>query len=152
MADDPPKEEGVVATREESAPKEDQSTTPSIPAEILSKIPESQRQRIESFVSMAMSAGPLHNPIVQKVTSSHIEQIIKAQARDSELEYEDRKHSRKLLLGAFVFGSILTTIVLIVLSAWGKSDILNELIKSGMIGIGGFGGGYGFAQVRRQKN
>ena len=35
MADDPPKEEGVVPTKEESAPKEDQSTTPSIPAEIL---------------------------------------------------------------------------------------------------------------------
>jgi hypothetical protein len=46
---------------------------------------------------------------------------------------------------------LLLTLITIVLAAWNKTDILNELTKSFILAIGAFGGGYGFARWRGQK-
>jgi hypothetical protein len=129
-----------------------ETAVPVIPPEILRNIPESDRHRIESFLSMAMSFGPSPNPLHQKVTPEHIGLMIQAQTEETKMDHAERRQTRWMLLSGFVFASILTATILIILSAWGKTDTLNELIKSGFIGLGGFGGGYGVAHLRNQKD
>jgi hypothetical protein len=141
-------------TKKDTEEKEEGKTTEPelpIPTEILEKLPPEQRERFKSFMSMALSIGPTHNPILQKITSQHITAFIESQNKDTELEYSDKRHTRIYMFWAFIVACTLTTVVLIVLSAWNKADIAQEFIRSGLIGLGGSGIGYGFAQIQKRK-
>jgi hypothetical protein len=122
-----------------------------LPAEVLEKLPPEERRLVESAFQAAIYSGPFPNPIAQKLTPEHITQIIDATARDSQAEYDDRKHARPFLYGLLAFVSLLAAIVIIVLALEDKTDTLNEVIKLIAVFAGGAGSGFGFAEYRRTR-
>ena len=91
------------------------------------------------------------NPLVNKLESQHITDIIKLGSQTVEANASDRKHSRLfnlLTLGLLVAASLT---VLLVLAIIGENDLLLEIVKLGGVGIGGFGGGYGFSAWRNRN-
>ena len=88
--------------------------------------------------SLSMMSGVI-NPIAERVTSEHITEVIAFANRDSEREYDDRKHSRTLAyaFGVFVLLLIVGLIFGLVLLA------SEELLRYVLIGVGSFIGGLG---------
>jgi len=131
---------------------ENKPTAFPLPPEVMDKIPPKQRQSIESFMSAAMSFGPVPNPLASKVTSEHISEFIKLHSRGLELDHDDSKDSRKHTSRIVLTTICLSTVIILALAISGKTDILLELIKAGIFVSGGFGGGYGYSEWRRRKD
>ena len=91
------------------------------------------------------------NPLFNKIESQHITEFIKLGSQTIAANASDRKHSRlfNFLALALLVAASLT--VLLVLAIIGENDLLLEIVKLGGVGIGGFGGGYGFAHWRNRN-
>lgn len=78
-------------------PKEAQAheTTP-IPPEILAKLPAQTRKEVLEVFSGSLSyTGPTRNPVLDKLTTQHISDLIGLAYKDRELGLEDHKDSRR---------------------------------------------------------
>lgn len=121
-----------------------------IPIEVLKKLPPEDRRVIESLFA-SVTYGPVPNPLARKVTSEHIGKIIDHQDRGMQLEFEDRRDSRRWgTLVAFGLVVILAVVVL-TLALTNRTAALIEVLKAIVLIAGGFGTGFGFAEYRRQR-
>ena len=77
--------------------------------------------------------------------------MIAAGRQDSELEFEDRKHSRVYTFWAAVIMAVTIAIVMIMLADRGQNELLFEVIKLAATFFGGLGGGYGIASYRNRR-
>ena len=121
-----------------------------IPPEILENLPPEDRERVSRFFGATMTMGGIMNPIASKVTPQHITDMIALSGRESDHDFEDRKHSRLTLTLFAVFGIIALLVLIIVLAFQGMTELLFEIIKVIVIGAGGFSGGYGYSFFRRR--
>ena len=131
---------------------EDSSSEEShIPPEILENLPPEERERVSRFFGATMTMGGMMNPIASKVTSQHIADMIALSGRESDHDFEDRKHSRLTITLFAVFSIIAMLVLITVLAFQGMTDLLFEIIKVIAIGAGGFSGGYGYSSFRRRQ-
>lgn len=117
-----------------------------IPQEILDKLPGPARHILE-FSMMQM--GPMPNPLLQHVNSTHIDKALdnaeKADARQAEAhreEVKDRKHTR---ITTWVGIAILIVIIGVLWMAVpadkleSLKEIVTTLITLAAVGFGGYG-------------
>ena len=91
------------------------------------------------------------NPLLNKLEPQHITDIIAVASKTVDSTSSDRKHSRlfNFLALALLVAAALT--ILLVFAIIGENDLLLEIVKIGGVGLGGFGGGYGFSAFRNRN-
>lgn len=128
------------------------SPAPPIPSEVLDKLPAEQREQVREFFAASMQvSGPMSNPLLNKLEPQHITDIIALSSKTVDATTSDRKNSR---LFNFLGFALLVAAVLVVLLAFaiiGEDVLLLEIVKIGGVGLGGFGGGYGFSALRNRN-
>ena len=142
-----PEEERSLAPQE-PAPA-DVSEAP-IPPEILARLPVEVRRLIQSSFSTTIYGSP-RNPLLDKLNADHIASLISAADKDRDRALEDRKHSRKWLA---VLVALIFIPIALLLGYFGflqQNSLVAEIIKLAAVGLGGFGGGYGFARWRGRR-
>lgn len=94
--------------------------------------------------------GSIQNPLVAKIEPQHITDMIGLASRTAELTHSDRKHGR--IFSTISLGLILAASLafLLVLAIRDQSTLIVEIVKLAAIGLGGLGGGYGYALWRNR--
>lgn len=104
-----------------------------------------------------MGVGPMANPLHQKMTESHITQVLDLASKHDEREFQlvtqnqtneanQNTSSRRYLFAVFAIVAILIVIVLFLFKD--KPDVLIPLL-TGLGGlVSGFAGGFGLAKSK----
>lgn len=140
------------AMPEENAPAAPQAAASgdALPAEIVEKLPAHLQRVIQHSIS-ATVMGNFPNPIVDKLTAEHISAMIAADEREGVRVLEDQKHARNWQSVIAVLIIIAVSLLLGYFGFLQQNSLVAEIIKLAAVGLGGFGGGYGFAQWRRRR-
>jgi hypothetical protein len=120
-------------------------------SELPSDMPKPVRRVITQFMGEMRRSGPASSPLVEKLTSEHIDQLIEITNEDSRLEYRDAQQRRKYSVAYFLIGSALFVFLVIYLSG-SNPDLLEALIGYLIAFLGGLGGGYGIKSWRDRRN
>ncbi len=137
------------ASPEEGNPIAPQETTPSEgvdPEEALVSLPVSLRRMFSATLS-----GPLRNPLLDKLTAEHISSLISAADKDRDRALEDRRNARKWQSVISILIIIVVALLLGYFAFLQQNSLVAEIIKLAAVGLGGFGGGYGFARWRGSR-
>lgn len=159
MPQDPEKEPSesseIQSSKQDSPSPQDTEAgdgQPPIPPEVLENLPADQRGKVLEFFAASMQvSGPMANPLFNKIESQHITEFIKLGSQTIAANASDRKHSRLINFFALALLVAASLTVLLVLAIIGENDLLLEIVKLGGVGIGGFGGGYGFSAWRNRN-
>jgi len=115
--------------------------------ELLDALPEPERERIEQFFAMAQTHGPLHNPIIDKLTPEHITKVIDGVDTARGQHFVDRKEGRRhdlhTLMVVLIFVLALCGIFLFAK----QPEYLDKVIAA----VLGFAGGYGFGRTKQRS-
>lgn len=131
------------------SPQEAASEDP-LPAEIVGKLPAHLQRVIQHSIS-ATVMGNFPNPIVDKLTAEHISSMIAADEREGVRILEDQKHARNWQSIIAVLIIIAVSVLLGYFGFLQQNSLVAEIIKLAAVGLGGFGGGYGFARWRGRR-
>ena len=131
------------------APQESASEDP-LPSEIVGKLPAHLQRVIQHSIS-ATVMGNFPNPIVDKLTAEHISSMIAADEREGVRILEDQKHARNWQSIIAVLIIIAVSVLLGYFGFLQQNSLVAEIIKLAAVGLGGFGGGYGFARWRGRR-
>lgn len=142
-------EEGRPASPEEGnpiAPQETELPESVDPEEALVSLPVSLQRVFSATVS-----GPLRNPLLDKLTADHISSLISAADKDRDRALEDRRNARKW--HAIILAMLVIPIALLLgyFAFLQQNSLVAEIVKLAAVGLGGFGGGYGFARWRGSR-
>ena len=85
------------------------------------------------------------NPLLDKLEPQHITDIIALSSRAADATSSDRKSARLYGFLTLLLLVVAALVVLLVFAIIGENDLLLEIVKLGVAGLGGFGGGFGFA-------
>ena len=144
----PAEEDSLSPKNSEEPPPPD----PPIPPEVLDGLPAEQQERVRRFFATSMQVfGPMANPLLNKLEPQHLTDIIALRSKTVDATTSDRKNSRlfNFLALALLVTAALT--ILLVFAIIGENDLLLEIVKIGGVGLGGFGGGYGFSALRHRN-
>ena len=125
-----------------------------IPQEILEKLaPEQQEMLLAAMfrsTEIQLPGSPF-SQFLSKIEPQHITEMIAERSSRFALISADRKHSRLFNFLSFAFLVIASLTLMLVLALINENDLLLEIVKLGGVGLGGFGGGYGFSALRRRN-
>jgi hypothetical protein len=114
--------------------------------EVLDKLPPEVRKAVESFSLQAFSA-PVFNPILNKITESHVDKVLDQTEKESEREFKDRQQGRTFALLYGLIAAALFVFVTIYLAGLDK-ELYRDLLTKIIIFFGGSGIGYGIKAFR----
>ena len=131
-----------------------QGDSPPLPAQRQTHgqpIPEEAAQEIQRFMSTSVSMmGGMTHPLLDRITSAHIDSALELMRDQSSREYADRRHSRltAVLFAAFIAVMVVGfTLALVMLDEPGMA---RDITLGGISFIGGLGGGYGLSTFQRR--
>ena len=132
--------------------QKDVEGSPTPEEDILEKIPQSRRREIlQTFASMTSATMSLGNPIANRFTSEHIGDMISIHREETRLEYDDRKHARVIVVSLIVFLVLVAMGFGVFLALRNMDALLTDLITKVIIGLGGFGAGWGAHSYYRRR-
>lgn len=111
--------------------------------EILKKLPPEIKKVVEMGFSMQRISGPMQNPLLSKLNENHINRILDIGEKEEENIFKDSQSNKKYNLIYFILGILLFVFLVIFLGKDNK-DLFLEILKVGILLIGGFGGGFGY--------
>ncbi len=110
-------------------------------------LPEEAKKVVQFGMQMQRFSGQLPNPIHEKITAEHINQILELSKSEDEHQFQYAKSGRLMnfivilvVAGLFIF--------LVVYLSKDNPDLLEDIIKVAVGLIGGFGAGYGYKSAR----
>lgn len=89
--------------------------------------------------------------MLDKLNAEHIASLIAAADKDRDRALADRRNARKWQA---VILALLVLPIALLLGYFGflqQNSLVAEIIKLAAVGLGGFGGGYGFARWRGRR-
>lgn len=157
MANNKSKEDNTISSKKDEfqKPEADLSKTEDelpIPEESLRKLePEHQNIVRKMFTAMSIQSGIREHPILKKLTSEHVTNLINNDEKASIRECEERKDIRKNSL--LIFGSILLSIIFLCVffTLTNNKDTLYEILKIIGAFAGGFGAGFGVSTYYKKQ-
>jgi hypothetical protein len=119
-----------------------------LPPEILESLPEKEKRRVVSSLSiMAMQGSSLQrSSIAKQLKPEHISQIIQNSEKDSQREFEKNKiseNTKRLGMGAILS---LIIIVFVYAGTTKDKDLSEKVVLAGISALGGFGAGFAIAK------
>ena len=128
---------------------------PLISPELLERLSPQEKAEVTGFVSSNSAwmrwSGMAPNSIQFQFGPQPAPEIFELASRTVEAEISDRKHSRLFNFLALALLVIASLALMLVLALINENDLLLEIVKLGGVGLGGFGGGYGFSALRRRS-
>ena len=119
-----------------------------IPPEVLDNMPpEIRSEVVRAFSSITQVAAPILNPVLQRVTSDHLTQIINNVDTQSDRDAEAEKSNRRYQF-AYFFVTIVVILGLLVFFA--IREQYNVLIPV-VTGITGLGSGFGIGKLTNRR-
>ena len=116
-----------------------------IPSELLERVPPEHRRAVISAVSsFTQLAGPVLNPIFQRITSDHVSSIIDNRENESIREHEADKSRRKYQFWYFLIAICVVVGLILLFITTDNRDMITPLLAA----IAGFLGGLGFQRFR----
>lgn len=112
--------------------------------------PEDQAVLRASYLSLYQ--GPAPNPLLNKVTSDHVGQMLKLEEKNLDYAQADRLDARHWAISAGIVLLVLAAVVLLVLVWGGHQALVEQLVPIVVAVAGGFGGGYGVGYARRSRS
>jgi len=133
--------------KNESGNKEGEPSESPIPEEILNAIPEKDRPGFIRTITQFSGVFPQQNPLLRKITTEHISQIIQnannEDIRDREERGKERNYNYKLFVTA-----IIAILLISGLFIWAKET---EFLKYIIGAIIGFAGGFGVGKYYNKQ-
>ena len=129
-------------------PKNSKKSTTIIPSDI-EKIPPKERELIGLQMIMSTFSGPLPPKFFDKLDKEHINKII--ESIHTENHNIHKKEILKILSNLLMFLIIIGLVIFLVifLTQNNKPDLLSDIIKILIGGIGGFGLGFGLKSSKK---
>ena len=128
---------------------------PLISPELLDRLSPQEQAEITGFVSSNSAwmrwSGMAPNSIQFRFGPQPTPEIFELASRTVEAEISDRKHSRLFGFLSLALLVVASLALMLVLALINENDLLLEIVKLGGVGLGGFGGGYGFSALRRRN-
>ena len=120
---------------------------PVIPEQLLNELPLKDRKEfIQSFTRIS-GIFPQQNPLVKKITSEHISELLKISDASDQRYHQERSNERNHNFKVLV--TVLIAIFLICgLFIWAKQE---EFLKYIIGAIIGFGGGFGVGKYYKNE-
>lgn len=119
-----------------------------IPSEILDSIPqESRRQFTRAFSSITQLARPIVNPVLGRITSEHITQMISNVEARSNRDADAEKSNRRYQFLYF----IVALAALLFLMTFFTIREQYHLLASVVTGAMGFGSGFGIGKLTSRR-
>jgi hypothetical protein len=112
-------------------------------ARMLSAVPKEDRRSVQKLLLMNLSSSALNqtSPIVEKIESSHIEQILINQDNESQRGL-DRARATENTRRFGIFGILALVLMVLVFAGLSGDRVLSEkILIAGVSGLGGFGAG-----------
>ena len=110
---------------------------------------ESQSQVIEQFSSLSMIAGPVVNPVMQKITPDHISKTLEMRQEQERADNKFRDSN-----GNFVaFYVILAALLIVGATYWfseDNPDLYKAILTHAAALAAGITGGWGWANIKRK--
>ena len=115
---------------------------------VLEEIPPDQREKVRSmFLGLSQYVGPVPNPLLGKLTDSHLDKIIDGAANENKRSFEDRDKGRSHVK-VLAIGGMVTFLVASGLFLWTQqSDLLQFLVQVAVVFAGGIGVGAGYRRT-----
>ena len=120
----------------------------SIPEEFLDSMPAEERnQFVQLISSITQFGGPVFNPVLRRITSDHITQLIGNDEARSRREAESEKSRRRYQFTYF----IITIAVVLFLVVFFTLQQRTDLITAVLTGIAGLGAGFGLGRMTGRR-
>ena len=120
----------------------------SIPEEFLDSMPAEERnQFVQLISSITQFGGPVFNPVLRRITSDHITQLIGNDEARSRREAESEKSGRRYQFTYF----IITIAVVLFLVVFFTIQQRTDLITAVLTGIAGLGAGFGLGRMTGRR-
>jgi hypothetical protein len=140
--------------KEDNSPQNEppKSETPSpIPPEIMAEIPEEIRPKLKKSITTFMAEFgayriPIPNPLLDKITESHITTIINQAENDNVRQDRAGASTRRYVFAAFAIVLAIALALIIFLVMRNSTSVLYDLIIAVFSFAGGFGGGFGLSK------
>lgn len=138
-------ERSLQETQGEAA--EGDSPAPPIPEEFMEGIPPEDRQAfLRVFGSVTQFAGPVLNPVLDKVSPEHISRIIDSIENESIREHGADSSRRKYQFAYFVIGACLIVGLIVFFTLSDSRDLIAPVVTGALGFLGGLAAGQRFRQ------
>lgn len=115
---------------------------------VFNEIPEPIKEKL--IFAASHYSGPVPNPIVEKMTSSHITSIIDTISKDEDNSYKLKREGRIYsLIYIVLFLGLLIFLICFLIDK--NPEFLKDFFYKGLIFFGGAGGGYGYKAYLSKK-
>ena len=119
-----------------------------IPSELLEGMPpEGRRAFTQAFSSITQFAGPVFNPVLRRITSEHITQVLNSSEAQSNREAEAERSNRRFQFGYFVIGLAALLFLLVFFTLREQYHLLAAVVTGAM----GFGSGFGIGKFTGRR-
>jgi VIT1/CCC1 family predicted Fe2+/Mn2+ transporter len=119
-------------------------------AEEIENLPPEIRKVVEMGFSMQRVVGSVPNPLLSKITESHISKILDLSEKEDDNSYRDAQSSKRYTAFYFLIG-VLLFVFLVVFLVERNSSLLMSIIEKIIFIIAGFAGGYGYKAYLENK-
>ena len=131
-----------------SADSEEEDESIPIPQDILERMEPQDRSIItRAFSSITQVGGPVFNPVLRRITSEHITQIIHNSEAQSNRDAEADKANRRYQFAYFVLGLTALIFLLVFFTIREQYNVLAAVITGAM----GFGSGFGVGKFTGRR-
>lgn len=133
-------------------PHDANSKGESLDPEVLEDLPPEVRKQISLMVSSRSSyQGPFPNPLIEKLTESHIDKIIQASIEEDDKSFKYANNGRAYTFVYSIVGVALFVFLLVFLIDK-NPELLFEILKIVGLVVGGGAGGYGLRAYKEGKS
>ncbi len=116
--------------------------------EILERMPPESRGRVvRSFSHITQFPGPVVNPVLQRITSEHLTQMLGNAEAQSSRDAEAEKSNRRYQFSYFIVTIVGLLSLLVFFTLREQFDLLTAIIT----GVAGLGAGFGLGRMTGRR-
>lgn len=144
------KSSGSGKSQTEKETQESEKSQAALDPEIFDGLPPEIRDVVRTGISMQRFSGSMPNPLLSKITESHIDKILELSDKEDNNSFKDAQSSKRYNLFYFLAFVGLFIFITLYLAKEDK-DLFTDILKIVISVAGGFGGGYGYKSYLDSK-
>lgn len=133
-------------TDSKNTPKVDLNVMAEEIGDVVNQFPEEMR----SAIQIMAGSGPAYPPFMKNIDGEHLHKIFDLADKEMSFVFKDRSMNRYLIFGVFLV-IVALLVFLTVYLVEDHPEIFADILKLGVIFMGGFGSGWGFFSYRASR-